>query len=771
MSKKRDIKITYTNQDKGDKKIRRIIFSIIFSCLFAVELLVPLGYVGLAVICGVASVVVSVAMHLLLPKKKTAIILSCSFVVVLGALIYAFFDEFVNGGTVFINQFISKWNEANASIYYLYVTNDTNANMCLYLFVIILMVCISVVVNLFIYFRLYSPIVAINYLMFGVYIALLNGKNLIIIGAMLAIVLAFIVIIDTDTRLLHKSKGYLAIVTAGVVLAGVGMYFAIGLIPDKNIRAIQEKIVLDIEHKVYGDVDLTDGNLVGIENRDISGTIRLQVSADYDDAIYLKGFVGARYTGDSWADLEGEAYAGANKDMHQWLIDNQYSPINMLTKFILISDSFVGGTFEVEVVDYTVENVSASKKYIYIPYTTQSRTFEYYNNVNKDMNVRNGLYDIENVYSYSTLEIGFQEYEDLYNNGCLTDKEVIEVNERYLVAEQSYREYVDEYYLEVPDELKSYFASNLPALEGRGAKVTADTIREYLGEQLTYTDNPSHSYDGKGDFVIDLLSNKKEGYSIHYATAATMMFRYYGIPARYVEGYRRAATMMPETSLYTKDAHAWVEIYRYGMGWVPIDVTPGYYLEADNEMEYVSEPDAITPEMPPIPESSSAGDDSSNVSNNPPPPVENDAEDNTYDLYFYIWIILLLLLLILILIEIRRRIILYLRKKRINSDDTYDSVLYMAGLTWRLVNKFGIKLDNTNPDLCSKEMDELFKKETKLKFGKLTAILKRVRYSNHDIKEDDFILVRAYMTTVKEYVYKNSSALKKLKLKYLDVLC
>ena len=29
----------------------------------------------------------------------------------------------------------------------------------------------------------------------------------------------------------------------------------------------------------------------------------------------------------------------------------------------------------------------------------------------------------------------------------------------------------------------------------------------------------------------------KKGYDVQFATAATLMFRYYGIPARYVEGY------------------------------------------------------------------------------------------------------------------------------------------------------------------------------------------------------------------------------------------
>ena len=78
-----------------------------------------------------------------------------------------------------------------------------------------------------------------------------------------------------------------------------------------------------------------------------------------------------------------------------------------------------------------------------------------------------------------------------------------------------------------------------------------------------------------------------------------MMLRYYGIPARYVEGYRRPATGARQTSLFTRNAHAWVEIYRYGMGWVPIDVTPGYYIETEDQTMPAADQNITSPVTPP----------------------------------------------------------------------------------------------------------------------------------------------------------------------------
>lgn len=66
------------------------------------------------------------------------------------------------------------------------------------------------------------------------------------------------------------------------------------------------------------------------------------------------------------------------------------------------------------------------------------------------------------------------------------------------------------------------------------------------------------------------------------AHMATAMFRYYGIPARYVEGFQLGkadvAKMKPSEPylLPMKRFHAWTEIYIDGVGWVPIEVNPTY---------------------------------------------------------------------------------------------------------------------------------------------------------------------------------------------------
>ena len=86
---------------------------------------------------------------------------------------------------------------------------------------------------------------------------------------------------------------------------------------------------------------------------------------------------------------------------------------------------------------------------------------------------------------------------------------------------------------------------------------------------------------GSSDIAEDFLFNAQRGYCVHYATVATIMYRLYGVPARYVCGYRLSAEDFKETDQSTyvaevsdKKMHAWTEIFIDNYGWVPVDVTP-----------------------------------------------------------------------------------------------------------------------------------------------------------------------------------------------------
>ncbi|WP_449600093.1 DUF4129 domain-containing transglutaminase family protein [Paenibacillus sp. Marseille-Q9583] len=140
-------------------------------------------------------------------------------------------------------------------------------------------------------------------------------------------------------------------------------------------------------------------------------------------------------------------------------------------------------------------------------------------------------------------------------------------------------------YLQLPDLLPVRvrdLGEMITASSGnRYDSVTA--IKEYLQHGYSYTLNTTVPPSGS-DFVDHFLFETKQGYCVHFATAMTVLLRSAGIPARYVQGFGPGTLQddtMPAKYLVTQgDAHAWVEVYFAGAGWVPFDPTPGPVLAA-----------------------------------------------------------------------------------------------------------------------------------------------------------------------------------------------
>jgi len=73
--------------------------------------------------------------------------------------------------------------------------------------------------------------------------------------------------------------------------------------------------------------------------------------------------------------------------------------------------------------------------------------------------------------------------------------------------------------------------------------------------------------------IVNFLENRR-GYCEQYASAMAYMARLAGLPARVAIGFGRGARQPGYWTITSHDAHAWVEIYFSGIGWVPFDPTP-----------------------------------------------------------------------------------------------------------------------------------------------------------------------------------------------------
>ncbi|MBB3112587.1 hypothetical protein FHS18_004688 [Paenibacillus phyllosphaerae] len=138
-------------------------------------------------------------------------------------------------------------------------------------------------------------------------------------------------------------------------------------------------------------------------------------------------------------------------------------------------------------------------------------------------------------------------------------------------------------YTELPDTLPERVRelADYAAEGGQGVRYdTVKAIESFLKSSYTYSRSNSAVPADGADFVDDFLFEQKQGYCVHFATAMVVMLRAEGIPARYVKGFAQGqpTTGSGGEQLYTvraSDAHAWVEVYFDGVGWVPFDPTPG----------------------------------------------------------------------------------------------------------------------------------------------------------------------------------------------------
>jgi len=79
------------------------------------------------------------------------------------------------------------------------------------------------------------------------------------------------------------------------------------------------------------------------------------------------------------------------------------------------------------------------------------------------------------------------------------------------------------------------------------------------------------------DPLANFLFERKQGHCEYFASSMAVMLRTLGVPSRVVNGFR-SQEFNDVTGNYViraKDAHAWVEAYFPGYGWVTFDPTPG----------------------------------------------------------------------------------------------------------------------------------------------------------------------------------------------------
>lgn len=331
------------------------------------------------------------------------------------------------------------------------------------------------------------------------------------------------------------------------------------LVPKNPEKAATEKSAATFAQ--YGMLAILQNSVAGggVSGGKLSGSAALMPKYKTDlkvrftpystDPVYLRAFAGIDYMGDSWLDVQSV-----------FPEDYRITASGIGRKEWYESDSGRQGRGIMEVI-----NVDASEEFDYRPYfTDDSETFQMGDTA---------------VYTY------YPAVSDLEIRGDAP-------NARYL---------------QIPS---SCYSAATAVCREAGFSGTPEEIAgqvvQYFNENFSYTLRPGYRF-GNQDYITYFLRRSKKGYCSHFASAGVMLFRCMGIPARYVEGYAFSfsdmaldgtlleepyekyysgfaplgETALVEVEVSDSQAHAWVEIYIEGKGWVVVDPTPAATEEED----------------------------------------------------------------------------------------------------------------------------------------------------------------------------------------------
>ena len=336
-------------------------------------------------------------------------------------------------------------------------------------------------------------------------------------------------------------------------------------------------VVYDAEGEVYRAMSRLSGRAgepvkggkIGRGNNYRTGTAHLELEASVQpsETLYLRGFGGGEYTGGDWIRSSDEALFANIMGELDWRGNRVSIASGYYGMYFVMNSSMRRDEEELpEAVTLSVRHCNGVYDNTYVPYYSQ-RSSGWYNS-----------------YGYGSRREGyvFQYYEqkDMMIDWDNVSEGLGELRDWYRLLQKDYMEEARTAYTQVPESL-------LPRLtelcrknpQGSLEEITA-FILYTLHSNASYTLTPGWAPLNE-DIVEYFLFESGRGYCEHFAVTATLMYRLYGVPARYATGYMVSPSDFElqedgtwKAVVTDESAQAWAEIFLEDYGWTPVEVTP-----------------------------------------------------------------------------------------------------------------------------------------------------------------------------------------------------
>ncbi len=498
-------------------------------------------------------------------------------------LVYTGISSWIAGIQAWLDQIIIKVNEAHSGKIDIFSVNATDADALAFILILALIIgqqswfivkegrIMSAVAGCILWLMImtvgggFSPVAA-TLLICAFFGLLLSGRSI---------------------KLMRRNTAW--IISLGVILLVIGLNNGkVGAALDLN-KAIKEGV-----HQLrYGSTTLPNGELAKADELQKDNGDMFTISSQQVKSLYLKGFTGSCYSDGRWGALPYTAFVGNNAGMYKWLKNNGFDSMTQVAAYYTLCDD--KNTPEQNTI--SVDISGACSWYGYIPSSLEKlQEGSFKENADRGL-VSRGLTGEKN-YTYTELS-GSKPSELTVVEEWVSNPKTQE-EEKYCESEAVYREYVYSNYTQLDDELKSFvdelFWSDY-STKTDSAYNAIEHVRKVLRSNNSYNARVDITY-GNDDPLQYFLKNNAEGNSMYFASAGVVALRAYGIPARYAEGYFVSSTALQaaqsdEYTVTSGNAHAWIEVYFDGVGWLPVDVTPGYYMSAADMQQMFEVPENI----------------------------------------------------------------------------------------------------------------------------------------------------------------------------------
>ena len=559
----------------------------------------------------------------------------------------------------------------------------------------------------------------------------------------------------------QKNKNAVSVASfllVGVIVAGMA---AISL-QTGTMQALSQNAKDTLHHWRYEKAEevLPEGDLSEpVVNTESTDTI-LSVTADAAQTLYLRGFVGDSYENGVWSALDAQT-AAEEKDLFYWLHQSGFYPQSQLATAARLMGNYQSGSV-------SVQNLSGCSLYRYEPCTIlPERAGLTKNRIQPSAVETNGLRG-ERGYSYEVVSDAQTILPELLD---FLQNDTSDGVKSYLQMESAYREFVYSYALTVPAEFRAQLGAVLDqCCESYGP---ADSLTKEQAQTATLA-FLELCFDGSDTIALP-LADTADGTTYQYATVAALALRYYGIPARYVEGYTVKAAENEPVNVDASAAGAWVEVYQDGVGWLPLALTPGLEDLSAEQTESGIKPVGAGKEGngdgPRVTEGQELEQDDAEPDNS-----EDNAPDGgqrtglLHKPAFWIILVAALLLLLLAAIIIRHEVILKKRNETFTQEDPSAATACLFTDCAALLAAMGFKRGTGSMlELCETAKEQLGE-EYAAKLHDMTMYNAQALFSSRAISPEQLAEMHTFRDTTMENLKTRCKPLRKLRLKWLNCL-